>query len=168
MSKKKRSLIALAAFAVIVIVVVIAAIIASKSNKAEGRIEQKNKEISELESQIEELETQLAELTEENDSLSVDLEKYKAVAESDESEFLAEYFLPDDDGTLYQCITTSFYRHSTLLDQDRVENPVFTSTKTLDLKSKHGFTLFVSMSTEGLLWSTDYPFFDAIPEEEEQ
>ena len=102
-----------------------------------------------------------------NNSLSVDLEKYKAVAESDESEFLAEYFLPpDDDGTLYQCITTTFYRHSTLLDQDKVENPVFTSTKTLDLKSKHGFTLFVSMSTEGLLWSTDYPFFDAIPEEE--
>ena len=166
MSKKKRALIALAAFAVVAIVVIIVAIIVTNNNKAEERRDQQIKEISELESQIEELETQIAELTEDNNSLSVDREKYKAVAESDESEFLAEYFLPDDDGTLYQCITTTFYRHSTLLDQDKVENPVFTSTKTLDLKSKHGFTLFVSMSTEGLLWSTDYPFFDAIPEEE--
>lgn len=129
-----------------------------------GCAKKEPEEPTEEEVRIEELEYQVNQLKEENETLTSDMEYYKSMVNSSDTEFFQIFFWQT--GSLYSAGDMQFY--SDCFCSQPIESPVFVSNKSIGVELENGFYVFAALSTEGLVWSTDGPNLNPIEIEEEK
>lgn len=109
---------------------------------------------------VAELTHQIDSLKEENKALSVQIDEYKGLAESSDSEFLSIYFWSD--GTRYQSKDELTFYSDCFCSQTVLSKLTFISDKTAKVLMKNGLTVYASMSNQGVVWSTSEPRFEPL------
>lgn len=114
------------------------------------------------ESRIAELEEQVSSLTTENEDLKTKLEQTEALSNSLDNDLISTFFWTT--GENYRDIDTTFYSDC-FCSQEIADYLVFVSPQRLGVDLKNGLHVYASLSTEGIVWSTDYPNFNPIKED---